>query len=79
VAPLLLYLFGVYISPSSEFLNLLCEINQQISLMRLVEDSIVDNLCSKPRCHKVLKAFSISKNTAAVDTLMLKLKSYVVC
>jgi hypothetical protein len=44
----------------------------------LVENSIVENLCSKPGCLEVSKAFSISKNIAAVEILLLKL-SYVVC
>jgi hypothetical protein len=34
----------------------------------------LDNLFSKPECHVVLKAFSMSKNTAAVDILLLKLR-----
>jgi hypothetical protein len=29
---------------------------------------------SKPRCHAVSKAFSISKNTAAIDMLLMKFK-----
>jgi hypothetical protein len=35
--------------------------------------SDLDNLYSKPQCHVVSKAFSISKNTAAVDIVLLKL------
>jgi hypothetical protein len=60
---------GVDISPSTETLNFLCERNEVISLIiiRSVENSIVDNLYSKPGCHNV---FSISKNTAAVDIFM---------
>jgi hypothetical protein len=30
-------------------------------------------VCSKPACHVVLKAFLISKNTAAIDILLIKL------
>jgi hypothetical protein len=40
--------------------------------MKLVENCNVVNLWSKPGCHVVSKAFSISKNTAAVDILLLK-------
>jgi hypothetical protein len=64
---------GVDISPFSETLNFLCERNGLISLIRLVENSIIDNLYSKPGCYNVSKAFPISKNTAAVD-ILLKLK-----
>jgi hypothetical protein len=40
------------------------------SLMTLVENSHSDNLYSRPECHVVSKAFSISKNTATVDILL---------
>jgi hypothetical protein len=43
-------------------------------LIRLIENFISDNLYSKPRCHVISKAFSITKNTAAVDKLLLKIK-----
>jgi len=33
-----------------------------------------DNLCSKPGCHVESKAFSMSKNNAAVDIFLLKFK-----
>jgi hypothetical protein len=39
-----------------------------------VENFIFDNLYNKPECHAVSKAFSMSKNTAAVDILLLKLR-----
>jgi hypothetical protein len=39
----------------------------------LAENSILGNLYSKPVCHKEPKAFSISKNTAALDILFTKL------
>jgi hypothetical protein len=32
------------------------------------------NLYSKPECHVVSKTFPMSKNTAAVDILFLKLR-----
>jgi hypothetical protein len=32
----------------------------------------LDNLYSKPGCHVVSKAFSLSKNTAAVDMLKFR-------
>jgi hypothetical protein len=47
---------GVDILPSTDTLNFLCERNELISLIRLVENSIVDNLYSKPKCHNVSKA-----------------------
>jgi hypothetical protein len=45
-----------------------------MSFMKLTEKSNFDNLYSKPVCHVVSKAFSISKNVAAVDILLLKLR-----
>jgi hypothetical protein len=44
-----------------------------MSLIKLTEKSNFDTLYSKPVCHVVSKAFSISKNTAAVD-MLLKLR-----
>jgi hypothetical protein len=43
-------------------------------LIKLAENSNLVNLYSKPDFHEVSKAFSISKNTAAVDILLLKLR-----
>jgi hypothetical protein len=40
----------------------------------MIENLSFINLYSKSRCHAVLKAISISKNTAAVNMLLLKLK-----
>jgi hypothetical protein len=40
--------------------------------MRFAENSNSDNLYSRPESHVVLKAFSTSKNIAAVDILLLK-------
>jgi hypothetical protein len=54
---------GVDISPSTETLNFICERKEPISLIKLVENSNLDNLYSKPECHVVSKAFSMSKNT----------------
>jgi hypothetical protein len=45
-----------------------------MSFINLVEKSIFDSLHSKPVCHVVSDAFSISKNTAAVD-MLLKLRA----
>jgi hypothetical protein len=45
-------------------------------LIILIENCNVDNLYSKPKCHVVSKAFSISKNTAGVDVLLLKFHVY---
>jgi hypothetical protein len=66
--------YGINLSLSTEILNFLCERSELISLMRLVVNSSLDNLCSKPRCHTVSKTFSISKNITAVEILLLKLR-----
>jgi hypothetical protein len=55
---------SVDISPSTELM----------SFTKLIENFNLDNLYSKPGCHVVSKAFSISKNTSAVDILLLKLR-----
>jgi hypothetical protein len=57
---------GVDISPSTETLNFLCDRKELISIIKLIENSNLDSLYSKPVCHVVSKAFSMSKNTAAV-------------
>jgi hypothetical protein len=66
---------GVDILPSTETLNFCCERKEPISLIRLVENFNFDYLYSRPECHVVSKAFSMSKNTAAVDILVLKLRA----
>jgi hypothetical protein len=43
-------------------------------LIRLIENFNFVNLYSKPKSNVVSKAFSISKNTAAVDMLLLTFK-----
>jgi hypothetical protein len=43
-------------------------------LMKLVGNSNLNNMYSKPECHVISKAFSMSKNTAAVNILLLKLR-----
>jgi hypothetical protein len=48
-----------------------------MSLIKLVQNSNLDNLYSKLECHVVSKAFSMSKNTAAVEILLLKLRDFV--
>jgi hypothetical protein len=55
---------GVDISSSTETMNLHCERKELMSFIKLVENSNLDNLYSKPECHVVSKAFSMSKNTA---------------
>jgi hypothetical protein len=40
-------------------------------MIRLVENSNLDNLYSKSVCHVVSKTFSVFKNTAAVDIVLL--------
>jgi hypothetical protein len=41
-----------------------------MTLIKLTEKFNFDNLYSKPVCNVVSKAFSISKNTAAVNMLL---------
>jgi hypothetical protein len=65
---------GVDTLPSTEALNFLSEGKELMSSIKLIDNFSLDNLYSKPRCHVVSKAFSISKNTAAVDMLLLKYK-----
>jgi hypothetical protein len=65
-------ILGVDISPSTETLKFHCERKELISLIKLIEISNLDSLYSKPACHVVSKAFSMPKNTAAVDILLLK-------
>jgi hypothetical protein len=65
---------GVDISSPTKTPNFRCEIKEPISLMKLVENSKFDNLCSKPECHVVSKAFLMSKNTAALVSLLFKLR-----
>jgi hypothetical protein len=45
-----------------------------MSFIKLVENSNLDNLYSKPEGHVVSKAFLRSKNTAAVDIFLLKMR-----
>jgi hypothetical protein len=45
-----------------------------MSLIKLIENSNLDKLYSKLQCHVVSNAFSMFKNTAAVDILLLKLR-----
>jgi hypothetical protein len=65
---------GVYISPSTETLNFLWENIALICFIRLIEKLYSYSLYSKQTCHVLWNAFSISKNTAAVDILLLKFK-----
>jgi hypothetical protein len=51
-----------------------CERKELVSLIKLVENSNLDHLYSKPECNVVSRAFPMSKNTAAVNKLMLKLR-----
>jgi hypothetical protein len=43
-------------------------------LMKLVENSNLDNLYRKPECNVLPKALSMSKNTTVVDILLLRLR-----
>jgi hypothetical protein len=63
----------VDISPSTKT-KFSSERKDLISCINLVENSNFDNLYSRPECHVVSKAFLMSKNTAAVDILLLKLR-----
>jgi len=60
------------LSPSVATLNFLLERNEPVSLIKLAGKCNVGTVYSKAGCHIVLKAFSISKNTTAVDILLLK-------
>jgi hypothetical protein len=64
---------GIDISPSAETLNFHYERNALIRLIKMVENSNLNNLYIKPGCLVVSKVFFISKNSAAVDILLLKL------
>jgi hypothetical protein len=70
--PASIYL-GVDNSPTIQTLNFLWDRKEQISYIKLAENSNLYNLYSKPVCHAVSEAFSITKNGAAVDILVLKL------
>jgi hypothetical protein len=59
---------------TTETLNFLLVKKEAISLTRLVENYNSDSLYSRPGCHVVPKAFSMSKNTAAIDTLLLNFR-----
>jgi hypothetical protein len=61
--------------PSTKTLNFLIVRKDAVSLMRLVEKINSYNLLSRPMCHVLSKAFSISKDTVAVDILLLKFRS----
>jgi hypothetical protein len=61
-------------SPSSENLNVLLVKKEAISLMRLIGNCNTDSLYSRSWCHVASKAFSMSKNIAAVDILLLKFR-----
>jgi hypothetical protein len=61
-------------SPSTETLNFLLLRNEAISFIKLAENVNSNSLYSRPGCHVVSKAFWISKNTATVDILLLKLR-----
>jgi hypothetical protein len=61
-------------SPSTETLNFLRERKELISLSKLVKNFNSEFLYSKPRFHVLSNAISMSKNTAAVDMLLLKSK-----
>jgi hypothetical protein len=41
--------------------------NEVISLIKLIGNSYLDNLCDKPGCHFVVRATLISKDVTTVD------------
>jgi hypothetical protein len=65
---------GVDSSPSTKTLNILSDRYQLMNRIKFTGKCKFDSLYSKPGCHVVSKAFSVSKNTAAVDTLLLKFR-----
>jgi len=65
---------GLDIFPSTETLNFLWDRYELISFIKLTGSCNFNNLYNKPGCHVVLKAFSMSKNTASVGILLLKFR-----
>jgi hypothetical protein len=63
---------GVDNSPSTESLNVLLVRNEVISFVKFAGNCYFVILYSKPGCHVVSKAFSMSRNTATVHMLLLK-------
>jgi hypothetical protein len=73
------FYLGEKSSPSTEILNCLLVKKVAIHLMRL-ENCSSESLCSTPGCYAVSKSFSISKNRAYIDILLLKLReTWSVC
>jgi len=62
----------VDISPSTETLNCLWDRYGLINFIKLNESCNFDNSYNKSGCHVLSKAFSIFKNTATMDILLLK-------
>jgi hypothetical protein len=60
------------ISPSTVTLNVLLGRNELTSLIIPDEKYNLDSSCNKTWCQVTSKAFSISKNTTAIDKLILK-------
>jgi hypothetical protein len=65
---------GVDISPYTEALNFLLVKYDLMSFIKYTGNFNFHNLHSKPVCHVVSKAFSVSKKMAAVDKMLLKFK-----
>jgi hypothetical protein len=61
----------VDISPSTKTHNYHFENNELISVTMLAENCNLDNLYNKPGCDVVSNASLTSKNTAAIDILLL--------
>jgi hypothetical protein len=69
---------SIDILPSTKTLNFLSERDELIRLIRLDENSILNNLYSKPGCHKVSKAFSIQEYRSCRHVIV-QIKIYMVC
>jgi len=65
---------GANISSSTETLNFLSNRNDLIRMSMLTENCNWYSMYKKPGYHKASEAFSISKNTAAVNTQLLEIK-----
>jgi hypothetical protein len=57
---------GTDILSLTKALNFPLERKKSNKLVHIGQKFKIDNLCNKPGCHTVSKAFSISKNSAAV-------------
>jgi hypothetical protein len=68
---------GVDISPYTETLNFLCERNEPISLKKLVENSNLENLYSKPVSFRIKGFFNVQEHRRRRHVIV-KIKGSVV-